>query len=218
MNRAEMQLLTTIAARCIPAGGFVPAADAATASAVARWLAMLPAAAQAGYRALLRTIDAHALLRHQRHFAGLSEAQAVALLEGWQRGNLARRLTLRALVSPIKLAHFDNPALYQQLGCVYQLPRVGGETAPSYMRERCHDAAALDRDTDITCDVVVIGTGAGGAVVAKELAEAGVAVVMVEEGGYFTRSDFTGRPFAMQQQFYIRKRNSACINIGFECC
>ena len=212
MNRAELELLTSIAARCIPAGGFVPAGDAATAAAVARWLTMLPAAAEAGYRALLRTIDAHAMVRHQRHFAGLSDAQAVDLLEGWQRGNLARRLALRALISPIKLAHFDNPALYQKLGCVYQLPLAGAEATPSYMRDRCHDAATLDQDADISCDVVVIGTGAGGAVVAKELAEAGVAVVMVEEGGYFKRSDFTGRPFAMQQQLY--RRGGATFSVG----
>jgi len=39
--------------------------------------------------------------------------------------------------------------------------------------------------------VVVIGTGAGGAVVAKELAELGHAVVLLEEGKYFTRKDFS---------------------------
>jgi len=42
-------------------------------------------------------------------------------------------------------------------------------------------------------DVCIIGTGAGGATVARELARAGLSVVALEEGGaYFTR-DFTGR-------------------------
>lgn len=50
------------------------------------------------------------------------------------------------------------------------------------------------------CDVVVIGSGAGGAVVAKELAEAGRSVIVVEEGGYFTRDDFRGPPIARFQK------------------
>jgi choline dehydrogenase-like flavoprotein len=42
----------------------------------------------------------------------------------------------------------------------------------------------------LACDVVVIGSGAGGAVVARELAELGRAVIVIEEGGYFGRSSF----------------------------
>ncbi len=212
MTGADLELLTAVAARCIPAGGFMPAADARTSAAVAQWFETLPSVALQGYRALLHAIDAHARLRYRRRFAALSEAQANALLENWQHGNLVRRLALRGIVSPLKLAHFDNPALYQQLGCVYQLPSVGVEATPSYMRDRCHDANELDDTSDVTCDVVVIGTGAGGAVVAKELAEAGVAVVMVEDGGYFTRGDFTGRPFAMQQKLY--RDGGATFSVG----
>ena len=43
----------------------------------------------------------------------------------------------------------------------------------------------------------MIGTGAGGAVVAKELAEGGMSVVMLEEGRHFTTDDFTARPREM---------------------
>src|SRR3712207_5289441 len=43
-------------------------------------------------------------------------------------------------------------------------------------------------------DVVVVGTGAGGAVVAKELAEGGLDVVMLEEGEWVEAQDFTARP------------------------
>jgi choline dehydrogenase-like flavoprotein len=45
-------------------------------------------------------------------------------------------------------------------------------------------------ESPIYCDALVIGTGAGGAVVAKELAEAGKDVLMIEEGGKFTTDDF----------------------------
>jgi choline dehydrogenase-like flavoprotein len=43
---------------------------------------------------------------------------------------------------------------------------------------------AVDSDLRVTCDVVIAGSGAGGATMAAELAEAGVDVVIVEEGGY----------------------------------
>ena len=44
-------------------------------------------------------------------------------------------------------------------------------------------------------DVVVIGSGCGGATVAKELAAAGHSVLIVERGGYYTtaRGDFDQR-------------------------
>jgi len=43
-----------------------------------------------------------------------------------------------------------------------------------------------------TADVCVIGSGAGGAVMAKELAERGARVIVLEEGGAFFRRHFTG--------------------------
>jgi choline dehydrogenase-like flavoprotein len=46
-------------------------------------------------------------------------------------------------------------------------------------------------DLEIDCDVLVVGSGPGGAVVAKELAEAGRDVVLVEEGPPFGKRDFT---------------------------
>lgn len=48
----------------------------------------------------------------------------------------------------------------------------------------------LERDVTLEADVVVVGTGAGGGVGAEILSEAGLAVVMLEEGGYHTARDF----------------------------
>jgi choline dehydrogenase-like flavoprotein len=46
-------------------------------------------------------------------------------------------------------------------------------------------------DLRLECGAVIVGSGAGGATVAAELAEAGVDVVLVEEGGYHPTSSFT---------------------------
>lgn len=48
----------------------------------------------------------------------------------------------------------------------------------------------VDGDVSISCDVVVVGSGAGGATVAAALAEAGIDVVVVEEGGYHPTASY----------------------------
>jgi choline dehydrogenase-like flavoprotein len=50
--------------------------------------------------------------------------------------------------------------------------------------------AQLSGHTSLSCDVCVIGSGAGGAVLAAGLVERGLDVVMLEAGGHFTREDF----------------------------
>ena len=55
------------------------------------------------------------------------------------------------------------------------------------------DAAALGRDREEAFDVVVIGSGAGGGVTAEILAQAGLAVAIVEEGPLASSSEFRMR-------------------------
>jgi choline dehydrogenase-like flavoprotein len=49
------------------------------------------------------------------------------------------------------------------------------------------------RDTEVSADVCVVGSGAGGAVLAEQLVAKGLRVVMLEEGGYHTRAEFNMR-------------------------
>jgi choline dehydrogenase-like flavoprotein len=64
------------------------------------------------------------------------------------------------------------------------------------------DGAAIERDVHELADVVVVGSGAGGAVVARELAARGRDVLLLEEGGFFTGKDFTGNPREMIDLLY----------------
>ncbi len=48
-------------------------------------------------------------------------------------------------------------------------------------------------DRTLDCDVVVVGTGAGGAMLAREVARAGLRVVALEEGAHSVARDFTQR-------------------------
>jgi choline dehydrogenase-like flavoprotein len=54
----------------------------------------------------------------------------------------------------------------------------------------------------ITADVCVVGAGAGGAVLAAELAEGGMDVVVLEEGHWHDPDDFTARPPEMLARLY----------------
>jgi choline dehydrogenase-like flavoprotein len=59
---------------------------------------------------------------------------------------------------------------------------------------RVVSGSALRRNLSLRVDACVIGTGAGGAPVAKELAEAGLSVAMLEEGEHRTPDEYTARP------------------------
>lgn len=56
--------------------------------------------------------------------------------------------------------------------------------------ERARD---FGRDLTLDADVCVVGTGAGGAMVAREAARAGLRVIALEEGPFSTARDFTQR-------------------------
>jgi choline dehydrogenase-like flavoprotein len=212
LSERQRRTLAAVAEAALPAGKIFRGAGPDTVDKVESFVGGLPGLAGTALGALLAALDADAWLRHRRGFAALPPADRLALLERWRAGGVARRGAIRALVTPLKVAHFDDPSFYRHLGCVYELPKVQAESKPAWFRERVHAAGALGGDLALDCDVVVIGTGAGGAVVAKELAEAGVAVVMLEEGRYFDRSEFTGRPFAMQQMMY--RAGGATFSVG----
>ncbi|HLL22750.1 MAG TPA: GMC family oxidoreductase [Kofleriaceae bacterium] len=77
-------------------------------------------------------------------------------------------------------------------------PAVLEGTRPGgvYTRHDIHGDTALD------ADVVVVGSGAGGATIAAELAEAGFEVIVIEEGSYYQTRDFTADTSAMVRQLY----------------
>ena len=63
-------------------------------------------------------------------------------------------------------------------------------------------AADIANDQHAECGAVVVGTGAGGATMAAELARAGIDVVMIEEGGYHTTGTFTAESVRALRTLY----------------
>ncbi|MGH7858147.1 MAG: FAD-dependent oxidoreductase, partial [Candidatus Binatia bacterium] len=62
------------------------------------------------------------------------------------------------------------------------------------------DVGTVDRDLRLRADACVVGSGAGGAVIARELAAGGKSVVVLEEGAYWTSRDFT----QLEEEMYPR--------------
>lgn len=60
----------------------------------------------------------------------------------------------------------------------------------------------IERDLALECDVVVVGSGAGGATVAAECAEAGRSVVVLEEGGFHDTAGFRAEPMEAIKSLY----------------
>jgi choline dehydrogenase-like flavoprotein len=72
----------------------------------------------------------------------------------------------------------------------------GARPAGVFTRNEIHGDTVLD------ADIVIVGSGAGGATMAAELSEAGFDVVVVEEGSYYSTRDFTADSSAMIRQLY----------------
>jgi choline dehydrogenase-like flavoprotein len=89
-------------------------------------------------------------------------------------------------------------------------PRVRRTTGDVYSEpwtykpreERIVSGDQITSDVTVKADVCVIGTGAGGAPVAKELAEGGMTVVTLETGRRFTTDDYNARPREMTSLLY----------------
>jgi choline dehydrogenase-like flavoprotein/heme-degrading monooxygenase HmoA len=173
------------------------ASDEGVPGALAREIEILPDQPRAGVQGLLDAIAA----------AGLVEAASQQRREGILRQVSASSppaatgvsfLTKRTLVLNYGLPEYppadrnavtygspagQNPN-WDVLG--YPGPASVPPERPKSIQPLAPDGGRLD----LEADVCVVGSGAGGAVIASRMALAGRRVVVLEAGGYFTSSDF----------------------------
>ncbi|ORZ12359.1 hypothetical protein BCR42DRAFT_331886 [Absidia repens] len=136
--------------------------------------------------------------RHWTGFANLTRRERESLVLGWQQSRFA---TLRALARGLAgvsmmSSYFvvQGQPLHQVLGFPTKDPI---RSAPDYVPPQGHFPARLAMLTyeeatrrDLYYDVIVIGSGAGGGVVAGQLAAAGKRVLVIEKGPYYHESEF----------------------------
>ncbi|GHO48019.1 GMC oxidoreductase [Ktedonospora formicarum] len=73
---------------------------------------------------------------------------------------------------------------------------------------------AISRDTTLEADVVVIGSGAGGGVVAGELARAGKRVVVLEKGGYNYEGNFSWHEEQAMPELFLKRGALSTKDLG----
>jgi hypothetical protein len=206
LSEAENAILRALAEAAIPPGQILPGAGPTTLARLADALDGMAPAASWAYRWMLWTLETQTAARMGTRFSALPLGGRLRAMERLERAE-ATRLLLRGLLLPLKLAHFDDPGVYAALGCRFSVDPPRAERP--HWREQISSAGDLGDGTTLECDAVVVGTGAGGAAVAHALAEHGHAVLMLEEGEHYTRSDFTGRSLEMMRKLY-RKGGLTC--------
>ncbi len=129
----------------------------------------------------------------QQGFADLPLPVRTQILHGVAASSHAARLGVRALRNLTLLFFY---ALPDELGQNPNWPAIGYPgpvSAPPSPEQAPKTIAVLDvqgESETLTADVCVVGSGAGGAVIAAELQQAGKSVVVLEMGGYRNEADF----------------------------
>lgn len=195
---ADHPAATALARALLPPGRRLPGADAGTLVHLDELLAELAPAAPARAAALASALDHAALLATGRRFRALPADRQQALLQRWERDPLMRYPVALA-TAVLKAAHFDDPARWQVFGATR--PHAG-PPAPDRRLDQVKSGDGWRDGESLDCDVVVIGTGAGGAVVGKELAARGQAVLFLEEGDLHRRDSFGRGTLESYRRFY----------------
>lgn len=200
LSNDEKKILTAIAEVTVPPGKFFGRGGEADVQKLDRFLESHRGFSIA-YRLALYLLElSPALAPPFRRFSRQSLEQRETILWKWRNGNPLQIAAIDLLCDPLKTAHFSDEGVYSRLGCVWN-KNPAFAPKPPYMRQ-VRPASELSNGEVLECDVVVVGTGAGGAVVAKELAEKGCAVLLLEEGKYWTRKDFSGHLVDATKNFY----------------
>ena len=165
--------------------------------------------------------ETHALFR--RLLAMFGSPAFGLLAAGSPRGfadlqpQLRERALRRMSTSPIPMVRQAFQVLKRLVTFIFYSAPMGGVNpnwaAIGYTANRPPSSARLVSkpirtlpvlgDLQLTADVVVIGSGAGGSVVAAELAAAGSDVVVLEMGDYLNEADFTGNEAEMMPRLYL---------------
>jgi long-chain-alcohol oxidase len=200
---------------CPPSRPGLPSArELGVAEAVVAAVGVAPRAEQTQLAMLLAAWDTPALGMiggaGWARFSELESERREQVLLAWRDSRLPqRRAVFQALRKAALLFYYAVPGpdggrnpVWDAIG--YDGPLGTLPDAPP----RALSPTGVDRDTKLDCDVVIVGSGAGGGAAAGVLATAGLDVVVVESGGYWDDADFDGSEFKALTHYYMGSPNA----------
>ncbi|GHO83885.1 GMC family oxidoreductase N-terminal domain-containing protein [Dictyobacter formicarum] len=149
-----------------------------------------------------RPFSALPFKQREKYLLAMAHSPLVQLRQGYQ---LFKRLT-GFLFYATPDSHGHNPS-WEALD--YQ-----PADPPSPSAARPLQPLTIEQDSTLECDAVVIGSGAGGGVVADELARTGKNVIVLEKGGYQSEADFTLQEAQAMNDLYLKRGLLSSKDLG----
>jgi choline dehydrogenase-like flavoprotein len=186
LGRAERRTLGAICEAMAPGvdGALAAERDIAVAAPVAEFLASVPPSFLAQLRLGLRAFE---WMPFPRRFSNLDQAGRERVLKRLEGSRLALRHDLLLMAKLFStLGYAVAPGVEARIGNEIRCALPGGE--------RAEPAGTIGdttpRGEGEEADVVIVGSGAGGAVAAATLAEAGLDVIVLEAGAHYERETY----------------------------
>jgi choline dehydrogenase-like flavoprotein len=217
LSQPERETLAAFARALLPRTQALPAAEqiggVAVVEAAEQLLAQAPSRTRALVRLTLRVLER---MPFPRRFSRLPEERAAALLAAMASSRFAlRRDMLLALKTLAYIVYARDARVRASVGvrvaCVRDVTAAAAATpnieplAEPLRRDQLNPA-----DGSVRCDVVVVGSGAGGASVARVLAEHGLDIIVLERGPFRDAADYSPDPLAALRTLYREAGMTFC--------
>ncbi|KAG0032660.1 hypothetical protein BGZ82_006451 [Podila clonocystis] len=127
-------------------------------------------------------------------FASLSREQRTKIVTAWHHSMITKiRIFARALLSLSAIAFYTQPneIIHKAIGYPGPDPEMHSDRFTAKAFPQYDFIQVPPQGLEITYDVVIVGSGAGGGVMAAELSKAGKRVLVIEKGHHYHQSELS---------------------------
>jgi long-chain-alcohol oxidase len=208
-QRSRQALEDIIATFCPSGNGLPPPGELRVTDAVLGAVSAMRPAEQLQLSALLSLWDTPVMGAlggaGLTRFSDMTREQREQVLLSWADSRVPdRRAVFQALRKAALLFYYMVPAAdggrspaWEAIGYDGPLGHYA-DAPPKALRP-----TPITADTTLDCDVVIVGSGAGGGAAAGVLSEAGLDVIVVESGQYYDDEDFDGAEYKAITNYYM---------------